>query len=373
MRMSPSPPVQEARRDGNVWSVFAVAAMVLTTFGEFALVVAGTLNSAPIGLLIAAHGVIGLSLIVGCLPRCSRSRENPQFLLFVVCIVMMGPLGPFGTALTIALRRRFSQSATSFAEWYASLFPEIVVSQPQTLYRLLVLRGARPPSRSTVSPFLDVVALGTVEQKRAVIALIAGEFQPAFAPAIQSALNDADPAIRVQAASAVAHIDAGFVNRAMALQARCTAQPNDGDAILELARHREAYAESGLLDESRAHAEMTEALACYERANALGSADASVLEAITRLLLQVGRADEALLRLGPLVARSDPSANVLAGYFACLFRRGQFAQVREACRLFNGRLDPATLPEGLGEALRLWSGDAVDDFASRPVAGGMAA
>ena len=104
----------------------------------------------------------------------------------------------------------------------------------------------------------------------------------------------------------------------------------------------------------------------------MGTADTIVLEAIARLLLQVGRSEEALLRLGPLVARSDPSEKVLAGYFACLFRRGQFAQVREACRLFGGRIDPATLPDGLGEALRLWSADPADDFASRPVAGGIA-
>lgn len=373
MHTATPPTPREGAQHRSVWSAFAIVAMVLATSGEIGLVVAGALNAAPIGILIAAHGVIGLSLVVGCLPRSSRSRGNPTFLLFIVCVVMVGPLGPFGTALTIVLQRWFSRSATSFAEWYAALFPEVVVSRSQALYRLIALRGARPSSRSTVGPFLDVVALGTIEQKRTVIAMIAGEYQPSFAPALRSALNDADPAIRVQAASAVAHIDAGFVNRTMTLQARCEANPNDGGATLKLARHREAYAESGLLDGSRAHAELMEALACYERVNAMGPADVSVLEAIARLLLRVDRSEEALLRLGPLVARSDPSANVLTGYFACLFRRGQFGQMREACRLFSGRVDPATLPDELGEVLRLWSGDPVDDLASRQVAGSMAA
>jgi hypothetical protein len=373
MPTSPLRTLREEPRHKSVWSVFAIAEMVLATSGEIGLVVAGALHAAPIGSLIVAHGVIGLLLVAGCWPRSSRSRRNPEFLLFIVCIVMMGPLGPFGTALTIALRRRFSHSATSFTEWYAELFPEVVVSRAQALYRLIVLRGGGPPNRSTVGPFLDVMALGAVEQKRAVIAMIAGEFQPLFAPVLRSALNDADPAIRVQAASAVAHIDAGFVNRTMTLQARCAAHPDDGDAILELARHREAYAESGLLDESRAHAELTEALACYERVHLMGPADAGVLEAIARLLLRVGRSEEARLRLGPLITGSHPSANVQAGYIACLFRHGQFAQVREPCRLLGGRIDLATLPDGIGEALRLWSGDAADDHAHRPVAAGLPA
>jgi hypothetical protein len=342
--------------------------MVLATLGEIGLVAAGTLNFAPIEALIAVHVAIGLSLVLVCVPRSSRSRGNPEFLLFILCIVMMGPLGPFGTAFTIALHRKYRGSATSFDEWYASLFPEVVVTRPQALYRLIVLRDGGPPTRSTAAPFLDIMAFGTVVQKRAVIAMIAAEFRASFAPALQGALNDADPAIRVQAASAVAYLDASFVNRAMTLQTRCAAHPDDADAILQLACHREAYAESGLLDESRARAELTEALACYERVNAIRPADAAVVEAIARLLVQVGRSEEALLRLGPLIARSHPSAEAVAEYLECLFRRGNFAQVREACRLFSGRVDPTTLPDCLADALRLWSGDTADEL-HRPIAG----
>ncbi len=362
--------LRKSSRHGGVWSSFAIAAMVLATFGIIEFVGAGTLSATAIAIVVAAHVAIGLSLAMECLPRSSRSRGNPELLLFVLCIIVMGPLGPLGSVLTLALSRWFKRSATSFEAWYATLFPEVVVTRPQALYRLIVLRGARPSGHSTTAPFLDIVALGTVEQKRAVIAMIAAEFRPSFAPALRNALNDSDPAIRVQAASAVAHIDAGFVNRTMALKARCAARPNDGDTILELARHRESYAESGLLDEGRAHAELTEALASYERASAMCPAEAGVVEAMARLLLRVGRPEEALLRLEPLIARSYPSADALAEYFVCLFRRGHFAQVREACRLFRSRVDLTKLPDGVGEALRLWSGDVVDDVASTTIAVG---
>ena len=67
------------------------------------------------------------------------------------------------------------------------LFPKITATWTQALYRRIVLRGGGPPKRSTVAPFLDIMALGTVQQKRVVIAMIADKFHPAFAPALQSA------------------------------------------------------------------------------------------------------------------------------------------------------------------------------------------
>ena len=335
---APLPP-QEATSHCCAWSGAAIAAALLATAAELGIVTAGILDAAPTPALVAAHVGIGLSLGLGLLPLSPRSRGNPTFLLFMICIIAMGPLGPLGTGLTVALRRGFARRATPFEEWYAALFPRITTTSTRTLYERIVLRGGAPPKRSTVTPFLDVMALGTVQQKQAVIGMATEAFHPAFAPALRSALNDAEPAIRVQAATAFARIEGRFLNRSMMLQARRAERPDDAGVILELARHHEECAESGLLDDGRAKTELTDALACCERVDAMRPGDRVVAEAAARLLLRLGRPEEAMLRLQPLATRSDASPAALTGYFACLFRHGHFGRLRQACHLSGRHID----------------------------------
>ena len=115
--------------------------------------------------------------------------------------------------------------------------------------------------------------------------------------------------------------------------------PDDAGVILELARHHEECAESGLLDDGRAKTELTDALACYERVAAMRPGDRVVAEAAARLLLRLGRPEEAMLRLQPLATESDASPAALTGYLACLFRHGHFARLRQACHLSGRHID----------------------------------
>jgi hypothetical protein len=351
---APLPRRETASRSG-AWVGAAIAAVSLAIVAEIAIVTAAILHMAPVPELVVPHVVIFLSIGVGVIWLSPSRGGSPGLLLFAICTLAMGPLGALGAGLTNVLRGSYALHATPFEEWYAVLFPKIAATRIEALYKRIVLRHGGPPKRSTVAPFLDIMAQGTVQQKRVVIAMIADAFDPAFAPALQSALNDAEPAVRVQAATAAASIEGGFLDRAMALQARRGAYPHDAEIILELALHHEEYAASGLLDDARAQAELTEALACCERAGKMGPGDPFVAEISARLLLRLGRIEEAMLRLQPLVAQSDPAAGALASYFSCLFRRGQFGRLREACREFGARINPAALPDGLGEALRLWS------------------
>jgi hypothetical protein len=156
----------------------------------------------------------------------------------------------------------------------------------------------------------------------------------------------------------------------MSLQVRLAEIPDDVDVILELARHHQECGESGLLDDSRARTELTDALGYYERVNALRPDDCMVAEAVAQLLLRLGRTEEAMLRLQPLATRSDPTHEALTGYFTCLFHHGHFGRLREACRLSGRRTDPTLLPNNAGEALRLWSGDAARPATPRIVPAG---
>ncbi|MEA2790416.1 MAG: hypothetical protein QOG73_2822 [Acetobacteraceae bacterium] len=331
--------------------------MVLSTAAELGVTIAGVLDAAPLRVLVLAHIGVGL-LGIGLLLLSRRDRANPALVLFIICVTAMGALGALGGALTVVLHRGFARRVTPFAEWYASLFPKIKTTRTRTLYERIVLRGGGPPKRSTVTPFLDVMALGTVQQKQAVIGLIADGFRPAFAPALRNALNDPESAIRVQAATAFSRIENSFLNRSIMLEARRVQHPEDVDVVCEHARYHEDCAESGLLDDGRANTERKDALACWERVNEMRPGDPMVAEAVARLLLQLGRPEEALLQLQLLAARPDPSPGALAGYFSCLFRLGHFRRLRDASTMFGNRVELAFSQDGVGEALRLWSNEA---------------
>src|SRR5690349_12326341 len=190
---------------------FAAAAV------EVGIMEAG-IGGEPFSSLMLAHlaGSTALALVAMILYRCGG--RDPAFFLFVISTVLMGPLGVAAGSVAALLRWIFAQGATPFEQWYASLFPHLETSPMRALYDRLVVRGGGPGPRSSVAPFLDVMVLGTVKQKQAVITMIADEFQPIFAPALREALSDPEPSIRVQAATASARIENQFLERLMALE-----------------------------------------------------------------------------------------------------------------------------------------------------------
>jgi hypothetical protein len=286
-----------------------------------------------------------------------RGARHPIFLLLAVSTTALGPLGAAGTALAAVLHRVFLRRATPFEQWYAALFPVMDPSPARELYGRLALRGGAPGTRSSVASFSDVIALGTVRHKQAVLTMIVDEFRPAFAPALRGALNDAEPAVRVQAATASARIENRFLERAMALEERRAAAPDDPDVLLALARHHDEYANTGLLDTGRAQAERRQALECYERVARLRPGDPEVAQAAGRLLVRLGQPARAVEHLGPLADSGQASPEVLAWYLECLYRLCRVDLLRRAARLHGGRIAASGLPSEVRDAAQLWTED----------------
>jgi len=135
--------------------------------------------------------------------------------LLAVTLFFLGPFGPLGVMLTMLLHSWFRRHATPFDEWYQALFPEEVDEPSRRLYEMLTRGLADSASQENVTSFTDVLQYGSIGQKRAVISLLSRDFRPEFAPALQSALADANPAVRVQAATAAANIEGDFLERAI--------------------------------------------------------------------------------------------------------------------------------------------------------------
>ena len=350
-------------------SALVRAAMLALSFGavcaELGIAIA-FLNAlaAPSSLLLAHLGVCaalgGAAAVFG-----RYGGRDADFLLLVVATAALGPIGAAGASFSAALRWVFARRSTPFERWYASLFPEMAASPTRALYQRIALRGAGPAARSTVAPFADVIALGTVQEKQSVVTMVADAFRPAFAPALRSALNNSEPAIRVQAATASARIENRFLERSMALEERRAATPDDADALLALARHHDEYADTGLLDTGRAQGERRQALEHHLSAERLRPGDPQVTEAIGRLLLRLGEFERAAAYLEREVERPEASAAALGCYLECLYRLRDLEGLRNAARRHRDRIAASDLPDELREAVRLWAGGTPDDVLAK--------
>ncbi|MEO8249639.1 MAG: hypothetical protein ABI589_09735, partial [Burkholderiales bacterium] len=208
-------------------------------------------------------------------------------------------------------------------------------------------------------PFADVMAHGSLEQKQAVIALIAGKFQPGFAPPLLAAMNDAEPTVRVMAATAAATIENQFLESSMALEQKRTANVADVAATIELARHYDNYANTGLLDDGRTKSARCRALNLYREADRQGPGYPEVLNAIIRLLVRLGRESEAIEPFGALVANGTAAPESFVWYVECLFRLGRFETLRRTCARFDATtFDKSRLSARCQQALGLWAASA---------------
>ena len=352
-----SPTSRAQDRSGPAWvRAVAVGAALAAVGVEAGLAVALLQGFAPLRTLLLGHFTVAMALTGIAVILYRFGGRSPSFLLLVVSTVGLGPLGALGAVASAALRWNFALRATPFTDWHASLFPASENSPVRALYERLVLRGAGPAERSTVAPFQEVLALGTVAQKHLVVTMISDHFRLPFMPSLRSALNNPEPAIRVQAATASARIEGGFLKRSMALQELLAADPEDPQVLLSLAKHHDEYAGTGLLDPARERSEMRRALDLYERLRHLWPDDPEVAEATGRLLLRLGDPTRALPHLEAGARGSDVPPSALALHLECLYRLGRLASLRALARLRQDRIADPACPADLRHFLSLWAG-----------------
>ncbi len=350
----------QARNGAPLTEVVAALIVLIVAALEAWLLLRVILEPEAVLSILPLHGLVSLGLLLAAFGMRGSVTESPHFLLFVVATVFLGPLGVAGAAGAALLTRVHAWRAMPFEEWYRALFPEERQDRTRELYEKVVLRGHGPAERSTVAPFADVMSLGSLQEKQAAIALIASHFRPEFAVALRAALNDPEAAVRVQAAAAVARIEQQFLRRSMALEARRAADPADPSLLMELASHYGALSVTGLIDETRAREAAEAALALFVDAAARTRDEATRLAATGaagRLLLRLGRPDQAERLLAPVATSGQATPEVVAPYLEALFRLRRFVDLRQLC---IGLRDAgsAGLPEGVEEALALWTEDA---------------
>jgi hypothetical protein len=393
--------------DADVDPVEAVAATADTTSGAGDATIDATADAADADQLLddePAAGATGAAAAAGGIAAILTGRPGRRFVaaasaLALVNLALLAIVGAGWTvvllhAATVALAavgwKQMQDDDEAGEDWrllavaVAGLGPlgVLAVGGPAFLVRS-VARGTRQPSwrsvpawddearpferaeanveaalarRAAVVPFVDVLANGTTEQKQEMVSVIASNFQPSFARALRGAMNDTEPAVRMMAAAAAARIESGFLDRSMTLEARWADEPTDANRALDLARHYDAFAATDLLDESRADEARLRALEMYQLASRDLSRDIGIAQAILRLLLKLGREDEAI---GLYQRRMDdgtaPPA-LASWYLECLYRRRRFGDLRHHAVALSRRVrDLDTLHPRSVDAMQLWA------------------
>lgn len=326
--------------------LLAVAAFVVET-----VLMAGLARGWPASWLVAGHG-----LVVASLGAWVRGRPTSRgAMLLWVATACFGPFGAAGTLLTLGLERHYGRRATSMEEWHAMLFPPVRPDGESELWRRIGQRASDRAGGSPVTPFLDVLAFGSMADRQAVVAVIARRFHPTFAPALKAALRDEHNAVRVQAATAIARIEQDFLDETRRLEAAIHDRPDDADAVLALARHHDAQAFAGLFDPMREAQCRAAAASGYQQYLERRPDDHVVRFELGRLQQRRGECREAEALFRPLAAIEHPSARLWL--MESLFAQRRFADLRQVAAAAGSEAGDEAVPE-VAATLRMWSGEA---------------
>lgn len=331
----------------------AIAVAALLAESALLVVVA---RSASLPMLLTGHLLVLAA--VGAWASRSAARTTRYALLLWMTTAAFGPIGAAGVLLAMGLHRHYARGATGIDAWHAMLFPPKTVDEQAELWRRIGQRASDVSGDRPVTPFLDVLAFGSVPQRQSVIAIIVQQFHPAFAPALKTALRDEHNVIRVQAATAIARLENEFLERTMALESAVRDTPHSAAAILALATHYDDQAFAGLLDATREHDCRVRASDGYSRYLDQHPHDDAVRFRLARLQQRRGCWPDAERLFRQLTDAGHPGAR--QWFMESLFVQGRYAELRHVAARHTEGADDGQAPE-IAEALALWSGSAARD------------
>ena len=298
----------------------------------------------PLWLVLHIALSVALAFWVRRLARQRRALRFPA--LLAIATATLGFAGAIGASFASLAQIGYRKEARTFQDWYYTLFPPRERRKASTWYGLARALGRE--GDGSVESFADLIKFGDIDQKLAIIALLARRFEPRFAPVLKTALADPDASVRVQAATAAAHIEDAFVERWVEAERRTEARKSDPKAHASLARLLDDYAFAGILDERREDELRKAAESGYRTALNLNPQDDKARVDLSRLLIRQNRHEEALNVLRTLA--DAPSAEAAAWLLEALFRLNRFDELRR----LTARLGRDTLPEQLADAVALW-------------------
>jgi hypothetical protein len=273
-----------------------------------------------------AIGIHGLALSAASLAYLwQRNRKQNTWWTGLYILLLLGT-GPFG-ALTGTMARYAAWAGKAKAIKKPAKTPANDEEIDESMdFAKPLPAGFETLDQPHVEPFADLLESGTLAQKQTVLEKMTRYFEPAYAPLLRKALGSQEAAIRVGAATALAKLEHGFMQRFMDLEKRHRAEPENEEVMKQLAACCKAYAEAGLVDAYNESSYLYKALLIYEK---LGQQDDDYFGVLGHIYSRLGKSRAArLFYERRLKTGAKVSAQLLIGYGTVLYRLKDWKRLR---------------------------------------------
>lgn len=305
----------------------------------------------------------------------TRYRKDDRFVwATTILLPVLGPVAAGGLLIALFWHFVSKEKSLTFREWRESIFPTEHKSIAQTVYERIAFGREELGTNYSVTYLMDVIKLGSDEKKREAIFKISRYYDPSFAPILKRALEDPHNVIRVQAAAAMTKIKNAFFSQSLRLEKLREEWPEHIHVLLELAKHYDSYAFSGVLDEEQQEDNRRLALKYYreyiDRKTAEQKASEEQKKDIHpdllaarklygRLLLRMGKTEEACANFELLREDGFKTPDINLWYSECLFNLNRFATLRQLAdenRESPLVKDALKYPDNIRGTVLLWAG-----------------
>ena len=196
-----------------------------------------------------------------CWARLAASDEDRRDRLVMVAhlaawTILVGPFGVAIAAMFLIPSTVNDTHRTAVPPAPAAEADYVEISKAELLHGALLDGRLRTTQAHKVRPILDVILEGTTLEKLDALSLVSKRYVPALAVALKQAVADKEASVRVLAATVMAQLNNAFTKRIGMLQTSAHAEPGSADRWTALGQAHMDYARSGLLEASRADAEL---------------------------------------------------------------------------------------------------------------------
>lgn len=245
---------------------YAVSPVLGLAFLQSALLLSFALEALDFPTYLACHialcSVAAASGSWWALTSVTTECRADRFATIFQLVAWTALAGPFGTLTAAAL----------FVPHGSGAVPELAQARrprfsPRELLHIKLLdHRLRLQDAHVVRPLLDVIIEGNRLEKLDALSLISRHYTPALATPLKRALQDKDNSVRVLAATVMARQNDVYTRRIGGLQSKARADSANPQCWRDLGQARIDYADSGLLEASRAKTEVSQADADFARA-----------------------------------------------------------------------------------------------------------
>lgn len=334
--------------------VFVVLALILSAVHGFNLYLfLGTEIWPVIPVLI--HIVVSVFTAAITYGQYKRGLDVHHLAALAIISSVAGIFGTLGALFGFVAMVLFRQRTQHFKDWYESIFPTDTPSDPELLYDDIIEGQDENPREYGVMPFVDVMRVGSEEQKRRALSRMTMQFHPRMSAAFKYALRDQSNTIRVQAATAIAKIEKKFMAMRERIEAARAKEPKNPQVLYALARFYDDYAFTGILDPEIEKVNRERAISTYKSYLQQDSNNAEAWVSIGRLLFRNEQWEEAAEWFRHAMERGWKVKNMVLWYFECLYRLGDFRALRRAIAEHGrGITNQEELPQEVRDAVALW-------------------